>query len=234
MNKKLSNKYMMYLGSSKVMDNYKAVWELIPIIVTLVGEFKGMIGRIAATALEAGVVLTGVTGNKNDTLRVLKKLVFSQISMLSIYAQRTKNMELLAQVSLNDGEIQRKRQNELLMYAGQVAKWLEKYKTELIASYGLTEGTITQLNSLIDDFSDVMPEPEAKYSDKKAARERLDELFGETDQFLETQLDKAIHSLSEKQKELHAAYFNARTIKDLGIRHEPTPENGKETPKAKA
>jgi hypothetical protein len=233
MDKKLNNKYMMYLGTDKVMGNYKLSWELIPILVTLVAEFKTLIARIAAAAVEAGVVLTGVTGSKNDTLDDLKKLVFGLISMLALYAERTKNRDLLAKVSLEKGEVQKKRQNELLLYAGEVAKWLTKYKAELIASYGLTEDMLVQFNNLIEEFTDEMPEPDAKYSDKKAARERLIELFGETDTFLENQLDKAINSQSEKLKELHAAYYNARAVKDLGIRHEPEPENGTEETKVK-
>jgi hypothetical protein len=152
--------------------------------------------------------------------------------MLSIYAQRTKNLDLLAQVSLNDGDIQRKRQNDMLMYAGLVTKWLAKYKAELIATYGLTEDMIARLDGLIKEFSDVMPEPEAKYSDKKAARERLIGVFGETDDFMENQLDKAINSQSENLKELYAAYYNARSIKETGIRHEPASENGTEKAKS--
>lgn len=226
MDKKMNNKNMMYISTFKVLENYKSSWDMIPIFVILVAEFKSLLDRISATAIAAGLVLTGVTDNKNDTLLTLRKIVFSSISMLSLYAMRTRNMELHAKVSLNEGEVQKMRQNELLLFADQVAKWLEKYKKELVASYGLTDATIAQIKNQIVEFTKVMPEPEAKYSDKKAANEQLTVLFNETDQFIERQLDKAVDSFRESKKELYSAYNNARKIKNLGIRHETVSVNG--------
>lgn len=226
MDKKLNNKNMMYISTNKVLENNKAIWELIPIFVILVGEFQSFLNRIAAMAIAAGVDLTGVTGSKNETLLSLRKMVFTFLSMLSLFAFRTRNLELHAKVTLTEGDVNKKRQNELLLLAQQIIKWLEQYKTELTASYGLNEAALTKLKEQTLEFSKQMPEPDAKYTERKVALEHLKALFDETDQFLEEQMDKAMDTLHESEKEFYAAYYNARVIKDLGIRHESATVNG--------
>jgi hypothetical protein len=231
MDKKLNNKNSMYLSAYEVMETHKTVWELIPIFVALMATFKALLDKISTTAREAGVVLTGVTEGKNEVMTSLRSMVFSMASMLALYAKKQANLELRAKVFVSETKINKMPQNKLLLFANEIVGWLEQYKTDLIATYGLTEAKITRLKDLIKSATAAVPQPDARYSEKKAANKQLDALFVQTDMFLEEEFDSAVNSIREDNGELHNAYFNARVIKDRGIRHEPKPEEGTETPK---
>lgn len=209
----------MFQTVSEVTESYKSFWETIPVFVLVMNEFRSLLARIISTAQSAGVNLTGVTGGKNDTLDALAALLFELCSNLALYAERTKNHALHAQVFLHEYEIKRKKDADLIVFANEIAALVVQYKTAL-TDYGIDEADITILNTLIASAKREMPIPDAKYNDKKAAHAELENLFHETDDFLEKQLDKAVDGIRNKNAAFYNAYYTSRSIKNIGIRHD--------------
>lgn len=210
----------MFKTVDEVVETYKSVWENIPIFVLIMNEYRSLLARIMTTAQAAGVNLTGVTGGKNNTLETLASLLFEICSHLALFAERTKNMALHAKVFLPEYEIKTKKDGDLIVFASEVEALVNQYKASL-TDYSIDEADILQLTELIALAKKELPVPDAKYNDKKSAHAELENLFSETDDFLERQLDKAVDGLRKKSIAFWNAYYFSRNIKNIGIRHDP-------------
>ena len=220
MNKIFSNKNRMFQTVNEVLETYKSIWEAIPVFVLIVNEYRNLLARIMTTAQAAGVNLTGVTGGKNNTLDSLGSMLFEVCSNLALFAERTKNMALHAKVFLHEYEIKRKKEGDLIIFANEIVSLVNQYKASL-TDYSIDEADILKLTELIASAKQEMPVPDGMYNEKKSAHADLENLFEETDVFLDKQLDKAVDGLRSKGLAFYNAYQNSRNIKDIGIRHEP-------------
>ena len=220
MNKIFSNKFRMFQTVNEVVETYKSIWETIPVFVLIVNEYRSLLARIMNTAQAAGVNLTGVTGEKNNALGSLGSLLFEICSNLALFAERTKNTALHAKVFLREYAIKRKKEADLIIFANEIVSLVNQYKASL-TDYSIKEADILQLTELIASAKQEIPVPGGKYNEKKSAHSDLENLFTETDVFMEKQLDKAVDGLRSKGLAFYNAYQNSRNIKDIGIRHEP-------------
>lgn len=221
MNKRFNNKNRMFQLVAEVMETYKLNWEAIPVIVLLVAEYKALLEKIIVTAEAAGVVLKGATGSKKSTLDDLGALLYKFCSVLSLFAIRNKDMELHTKVFIPITDITGKTQGNLIIFGGEIIGLVNKHKVALLAGYPITEAQILQLTELYALAKEEMPKPEAKYTDKQTAQAELEATFAETTDFLELQLDKAMDVIGTENEKFYAAYYVARNIKNIGLRHDP-------------
>jgi uroporphyrinogen-III decarboxylase len=149
--------------------------------------------------------------------------VYDICSNLAIFAKRNNNPGLHAKVFIPEYVIKKKKDGDLVIFASEVAALANQYKASL-TDYAVVEADITKLTELIEQTKKEMPVPEAKYSDKKAARAELEKLFDETSDLLEEQLDRAVDSLRSKNDTFYQAYYFSRNIKNIGVRHESAPQ----------
>lgn len=219
----------MFQLVAEVFETNKPFWENLPLVVLLVNEYKALLAKITTTAKAAGVVLTGATETKNNTLDELGTLLFKFCSALSLFAIRTKNYEVHAKVFVVESDITHKRQGDLMIFADEIIGLVNNYKVQLMTDYMITEADVLMLTELYALAKKEMPTPEVKYTDKKNAQAELEKTFDETDDFLEKQLDKAVDLLRSKSEVFYKAYYSSRNIKNIGIRHETpsTPETVK-------
>lgn len=219
MNKTFSNKNRMFQTVAEVTETYKSVWETVPIFVIIFTEFKALLAKIMTTAQAAGVDLTGVTAGKNTNLDSLAVLVYEFCSNLALFAIRSNNPGLLAKVSLSEYDIKKKKDGDLIIFANEVMGLANQHKASL-TDYAMDEADITKLSELIALTKKELPVPEAKYSDRKTAHAELEKLFGETTDFLEEQLDRAVDTIRSRNATFYNAYYFSRNIKNIGIRHD--------------
>lgn len=219
MNKIFSNKFRMFQTVNEVVETYKSIWETVPVFVLIVSEFRSLLARIMDTAQAAGVDLTGVTGGKNNALGSLGSLLFEICSSLALFAERTKNAALHAKVFLPEYAIKRKKEADLIIFANEVVSLVNQYKASM-ADYSIKEADILKLTELIAAAKKEIPVPGGMYNEKKSAHSDLENLFAETDVFLEKQLDKAVDGIRSEGLAFFNAYQNSRNIKNIGIRHE--------------
>jgi hypothetical protein len=76
-------------------------------------------------------------------------------------------------------------------------------------------------------FADCLPSKRISASERKAANEKLKDLFLQVDDLLKNQLDRLMVPFRKSQPDFYASYQNARRIVNYGIRHKTTkePEN---------
>ncbi len=229
MNKRFNNKNRMFQLVAEVFETNKQVWESIPLIVLLVGEYKVLLEKIQLAAKAAGIVLTGATESKLSTLDALSAVLYKFCAALSLFAVRTKNQELHAKVFFPESDITRKRQGDLMIFADEIIGLVNQHKAALLDGYPVTEADVSKLTDLFTLAKKEISVPEVKYTDKKNAQAELEKTFDETDDFLEKQLDKAVDLLRSKSEVFYKAYYSSRNIKNIGIRHETpsTPETVK-------
>lgn len=225
MNKRFNNKNRMFQLVAEVFETNKQVWEGMPLVALLIGEYKVLLQKILTSAKAAGVVLTGATESKISILDELGGILYKLCAALSLLAVRTKNHELHAKVFLPESDISRKRQGDLLIFADEVIGLVNQYKDPLLAGYPVTEADVLKLTDLFELAKKERAIPEVKYTDKKNAQAELEKAFDETDNFLEEQLDKVVDLLRSQNEAFYNAYYFSRNIKNIGIRHEkPTAE----------
>jgi hypothetical protein len=210
----------MFQRVAEVLDSYKLTWANMPVLVLIINEYKALLEKIGIKAKAAGVVLTGATTSKNNTMDALAAVVYKFCAALSIFAVRTKNTELHAQVFLAETDIDHKRDGDLIIFADGIVDLANKYSVELLTDYPVTADDVKELNDTFALAKKEMPQPEAKYSDKRNAQAELEKTFDETSDFLEMQLDKAIDLLHSPYETFYNAYYFSRNIKNIGIRHE--------------
>ena len=85
-----------------------------------------------------------------------------------------------------------------------------------LADYGLVAADLTDLQSKIDSYMDIIPKPRTAISNKKTATSDLTIHFTEADSLLNDMLDKLMEQYKTSDAEFYITYFNARLIVDLG------------------
>jgi hypothetical protein len=149
MNKRLSNKLLMYKAVLAVLNAFPMLLGLVPVLVTMVKEFMGLVDSIDNESHNAGISTTGLTDEKNHAQADLEVAIYNILSALTAYATRSQNLVLKAKTSLSESEIDGLKQDKLLSLANQTVVLATDHIADL-ASYGKTQADIDRLSTLIE------------------------------------------------------------------------------------
>ena len=125
----------------------------------------------------------------------------------------TGNTILAGKVALNKSDIERARETDV---EALITPVIDEARNELtnLADYALTEDTIVDLETSLDDFKALIGQPRTIRNQAFAAMTLMDELFDATNDILKNKLDKLMIRFKLTNTEFYSEYERARTIVD--------------------
>jgi hypothetical protein len=223
MEKRLNNKLTMYRAAYAVLQKYSGIWQPVPVMVTLSDELKTAIESIETLSKQASESTVGVTESKNQLWEKLIKESYIITSALTAYAARTGNAELKNKVNYTESDLVNSRQNQLLDDVEKIYA-LAAENISKLADYGIVAAELESIRVNIDSFRQSMPGSRSTIANRKVSGQSLRELFAQTDNILNEQLDRMMEKYTKVNPAFYEEYKVARTIVDYGLRHEKVTE----------
>ncbi|RLD60575.1 MAG: hypothetical protein DRJ05_04430 [Bacteroidetes bacterium] len=213
------NKYNMYESTLAVLKANNTVWSPIaPIGETITSiEAKMKLVRDYRQVQEKDT--TGITINKHNIESNLVDAMIKVISGLIAHATVTENPELLNSINYNRNNLQRSRDNILYDKAQLIFNTATPLATEL-ATYLVTQPDIDAINTLSSDYLTAIPAKRAAVSASKTSTANIKNTFKELDNLFKGKLDNLLILFQVPNSTFYNEYKAARTIIDLGVRHE--------------
>lgn len=218
------NKLSMYFSTQKVVNKYNSIWSGAPAFVTIFGNFETAIQDIQDTRLVQEGEITGVTVDKAEAKEAAISAGLEIATAVFAYASVNNNNTLKAKVDYSPSDLRRSR-DTVLIDRLQVIHDEANGVIGALGDYGIDATDLTDFQSAIDAYENVVQDPREAIGDRASATAALVTLFDDADKLLKEQLDKLMEQYKAPNKKFYAQYFNARIIVDLGGRSE-TGEGG--------
>ena len=212
------NRYSMILVVQAVCNANNAVWAGVPAFVTAFGEYETGISSINTTRLEQEKDLKGITEDKRVKENEMILQTLGIIGPIVAYANVTSNEPLRQEVDYSDRELRRSRDTMLEDKCQIVQDRANTHSVDLIASYGVTAGQITDHATTITDYHAAIAGPRSAIALKKTHTAALEILLRSTIEILTGKLDQLVVVFKTTNPQFVSDYENARIIVDLGGR----------------
>ena len=217
--KRLENKLTMLNAVLRFLKQNNSAWANSTVMVELIGKLEALIGEIISIRLITEGDLTGITAEKLAQQEALINKAYELSSILYAMASSSENKILQGKVDFTESELTNARGGDLISTCLAIATLVGENLAALVP-YALTEADVTVFEGMIGSFSENLPTHRVSVAERKAANERLKELFSMVDILVNDQLDRMMVRYRSASPDLYAAYLNARAIVHYGIRHE--------------
>lgn len=219
----------MYISVQTVVNKYNTVWSGLPAFVTAFGEFEGVIQSIQDTRLVQEGDISGVPKDKAQAKEAAIQKALEVSTAVFAYAAKNNNNTLKAKVDYSPSEL-RKSRDTVLIDRLQVIHQEANNIVGSLGDYGIDATDLTELQSLIDAYENLVEEPREAITNRSEATAALPGLFKQGDGLLDEQLDKLMEQFKQDNPKFYRQYFNARIIIDLGVRHVEEPQEPEAPP----
>ncbi len=219
MKKFLENKFAMIGTVIALLKQNVALWTsstVFKVAVTDLESVKADIDNGRNGAEHGSRSSTTVKGAHREEL---ENKAYEVISVVYAMATRTGNKGLQADMNYTLSDLQLMRDSKLVALSANVIGIIRENATAL-KDYSVTEESATMLDSLCSRFSSGSSAPRVAISERKAANESLDDLFGKADDILQNVIDKLMVPYKTSKPDFYSAYKSARKIVNYGTRHE--------------
>ena len=212
------NRYSMILVVQEMLNANSSIWSGVPAFVTAFGEFETGISSINATRLEQEKDLKGIAEDKRVKEDEMILQTLGLIGPIVAYANVTSNEPLRQEVDYSERELRRSRDTVLEDQCQIVQDRANTHSVDLIASYGVTAGQITDHATTITDYHGAIAGPRSAIAVRKTHTETFEVLIKSTIGILSDKLDQLVVVFKTTNPQFVSDYENARIIVDLGAR----------------
>jgi hypothetical protein len=215
MNDTQENFFSMCLRVEARLDANPSIIASFAALETARLSFKSRIANIRATDLIATTTLTGIAEDKKNLRFTLIDSCIQYAGSICAFAGNNNNNTLYNEIYKSEYDIKRLRDDQLPTYSQLIADRLNTNLASL-ADYGITAGTITNFQNVIDSYNTVSQTPRTAIATRKAATANLKVQFKEIATFLKKVLDKLVITLKPTYPIFTEEYFYDRNIYDDG------------------
>lgn len=219
MTKTENNRFSMYKAVYAKVQEHKEVIQAIPALAEATQALGSHIAEIETLDNIYKNAPAGSTSKKAQSREDLIEETDTMCSALCTFGKKSGNHNLMERMDKTESDIAKLRGNDLSSFGKQVVQDLQANAASLVA-YGITPEEITEYSEMVNSFDSSAEEKDNQNSTAKVARENLSKKFSEVTDFLDTGMDKVIKKIRKSNPEVYNEYWEARAIKDLGIRHE--------------
>lgn len=212
------NKLSTFGDIETVLENNISIINTIPEFINTKSEFSNVISSIRAKAVRKGTVMKGMAQTKSMKRIELESVILENSSALYILGNKKSNEIIKAISKLNQSELDRFRDSEIVNKANAILHTMEENAVEL-ANYGKDSDAIEKLKACILNYKNSTVEKSTSTTEKTLINVSLAELFKKGMELLENEIDKFVDSQKATNREFYISYYTVRTIKHLGVRH---------------
>jgi hypothetical protein len=208
---------MMYYSVISVSEANKPVWENNSPYFSGFELFSKKVGLIESHRDKQVAEVLGNTALKDQKKKELIDLIVFAEHRLKSYSAATGNASLTDSLGFTITKLNHLSVSELPAIANTIVQIATEH-ADSIATFGLTESWIANLNDAAARFSTEMLKPRAGITQKKIATDMLALLFKEADTILSDRLDYDAEFFRADYPEFYREYEEARRIHDIGHR----------------
>lgn len=218
MTDKQENKRSMYIAVQNVCNENQIIWSSLPAFTNAMNEFETILAQIEAQSQIQEGRTTGITQNKQKEEDEMIQITVQIAAAVYAYASKIGDNELTDKVNYSPSTLRQSRDTVLKDICQRIHDEANNVIIEL-ADYGKSPEDLIQQQNEIDDFAAIIAKPRTAIGTRATATTRLVELFSQADDLLKNQMDKLMVTYQNAQAVFYNQYQSARTIVDLGVRH---------------
>lgn len=218
MNKSENNRYSMCRAVDSLLKEYSSVVQAIPALDEAGKEFAASIATIEEKDTLYTSVSKGASLQKQTIKKNLIAVAIRCAGVLFVYGNATGNKGISENANVTESDLRNYRETKLL----QVSKKIFMYVSEnqgALTKYGITPESVTEFNNVLNAYDSSVKANDSKHIESKTARKALCVAFLTTNEILKKKLDKLIDLVKPVNDKFFNLYHQARSVKDLGIRH---------------
>jgi hypothetical protein len=219
MNKVLEDKRTMFEAILSLLSANMTTIALVTGFTDAVNFFKELLQKIDFKAKERDEMTAGKTAAKHAAEQTLIEAIMKTASAVFLFARKTSDLLLKEKANVLESSLTRMRDTDLAAKGDSVLNLVRQYAEQLIA-FGVTATEISDLEAKINAYRTALGKSASSVSERKGARETLESLIKQTDEFLAEEIDRFMERLRSAEPELYASYCDARYIRKMGVRHE--------------
>ena len=213
METEIMNKYQMARSSQNYLDTNNATWSAIPIMNTFKTELDDQLLGVSEKMKATGVSSKGITISKNDLKEQISIKTAVLSGALSAYASVSENQYLLSNGSFVKSDVISMRDIELPGRLTSLTDLLTAHRKSL-EEYGITKAQVTDLETSVDDFRELVGQPRLIQSQANLAKKAVEELVDNAMGILNNKLDKVMLQFQFSNPSFYEGYKRARVIVD--------------------
>jgi hypothetical protein len=199
-------------------DGYKSIWIGLEEFAGFVLSFETLCERIMAEGTEQVMDRTGTAAEKREARKALVAAMMNVIYGVIAYAVIREDAVIEKKIAFSQWSLQKCRDSVLVARAQLVYETAFPLRNEL-TRYRVSEEDIGLVDTLKGTFRDLVPQPRDEQIRKKMATRELKDLFKRADDLLYNKIDRVIKVYERDFPGFVQAYFIARIIVDIGVRH---------------
>jgi hypothetical protein len=186
--------------------------------VETVNEFRNSLDVIDKEAQrQVGTTSKGTSLTKNELEVKMVQTAVTVAGLMSVYAFRTKNNDLLVKTNINKNALYHLPDAEAIFTVRDLAAEMQRYAGEL-ETYGVDASLRNELEEAITGFQASLAQPRDVIVEKKQYTGNLAKAFAEADSILYDSLDKLIVRFKTSAPAFYTDYQNARNLIVQGAR----------------
>lgn len=215
------NTQSMHYAVKKVNQDNQGIVDSVPALKTATLNLNTKIEEIDNLKEIQNLVSLGYTEDKAFKKVEMVDLGVIIIGAASAYARVINNFPLLENINYSRTELLKARDQDSITRCETVVNEVEPVIGNL-ADYGIEPVMLDDFKQKISFFKEVVQDPRVAIVERKSASDQLIDKFSEAKNILLV-MDGLVKQFKTTQVSYYNAYFGAREIIDLGVRHEETP-----------
>ncbi len=218
MDKRNENNQTMWESVDSVLNDNETTVNSIAELKNFVDDFRAKKKTAALKFKEADDTPKGKVAEKDANALLLIKSADNACSAIAAYAHKTGNLELAAKAAISTTEWHLMRDTELPTNAEAIIALADANATALIP-HGLTAEKLALFKTRYQAYADALKSRLGSSSESGTARETGETFTAQVNIILRKEIDKYVNQLEDDYPEFSSAYFAARAVKNLGVRH---------------
>ena len=216
MDDRLENKISMFGKLVEFTDQHETDFTQ-PIFVTLRGKLNTKFTNILDEVQQSGTVITGYADQKKIVRKRLYEAAYKVANGLILhYTLVVQDRREVNRVKFLPSVWQLMRDSVFYTTSKLIHGKAAGVGIAALAPYGIIADEITELETQLNAYLDLVFEPMQQVSDRGGSLKKLEERVADMDVFLEDELDVFMNTIKFTNTELFASYEGCRGIDDTG------------------
>lgn len=213
MNNRQSNHFNMFLQVQRFLDQSSAAWSKVRVVGRYKNELDASLQQIREQHRQTDAVTTGISADKSQLKDSIATRAAVVAGALYAYAAGRDDNTLLATMDWSASRLYKAKDTDFPRQVTGITAEASARLDEL-ADYGVLQEQLTDIESSLDDFRELIGMPRLIRSQAGSAKTNLASLIDGVNAMLKEQLDKVMMQFRLTDATFYEGYQRARVIVD--------------------
>jgi len=206
----------MFVAVLGVLDNSKTVWQNATAFAGARDALAAAVAVIRAEELKQSGTTTGITQNKRLARQAMCSAAAVVGGAVAQWAETQGKNDIFATVDFSNADLLHMTEADCLTNCTAIYNVGNANLAALTTAGTLAAADLTDLNTKIGAFNNLLAQPRQAKAGTKAATDLLPEKIDAGDRICERQLDRLMERYKDSNADFYGAYQVARIIVDAG------------------